>query len=273
MPAWRRMNAPYLHGTGLAEHGRPPRSSVYMSYLSIPAFSSRYRVVVDTALARASIDGEIDLADSDPGDFTQVNAEGEEATLLIVFNPDQPARGVLVRRARAEADGADKASPIVGALIDAMLQELHDEAANPTVLAHAALALRASLPVPSLAHASEAASGSLAAWRLDRAISYMDERLHLSVKTPAVARACGLTVNHFSRAFARATGMPPHRWLMKRRIERAQRLLRDSNRSLGDIAAACGFSEAGHLSRVFVRTVGVPPGTWRRWVLKGMAEA
>jgi transcriptional regulator GlxA family with amidase domain len=79
-----------------------------------------------------------------------------------------------------------------------------------------------------------------------------------------VAEACGLSVNHFSRAFRRSIGKPPHRWLLDRRIQRAQDMLRINHLSLADIALTCGFAEQSHFTRVFTRTVGMPPGAWRR---------
>jgi transcriptional regulator GlxA family with amidase domain len=92
----------------------------------------------------------------------------------------------------------------------------------------------------------------------------MEERLDQSFPVSAVADACGLSVNHFSRAFRRSLGKPPHRWLLDRRIDRARELLRATAMSLADIALACGFAEQSHFTRVFTRTVGMPPGAWRR---------
>ncbi|KAF1008321.1 MAG: HTH-type transcriptional activator Btr [Luteibacter sp.] len=244
-----------------------------MPYDDIPMYRSAamphpyFLVTVDTSAARAFLDR---LIGPTGGDFTEVKIGGDDASLYIVFRPGEISEGVLVRR----SPEAGKVCPIVAALADAMIDQVALGEANMGMLAHAALALRAALGEHRPDEdGMETLAGGLATWRLDRAIAYMEERMHLSITTTSVAQACGLTVNHFSRAFARTTGQPPHRWLMGRRVERAQRLLRDSDRPLGDIAAACGFSEAGHLSRVFARLVGVPPGTWRRWALKTLPSA
>jgi AraC family transcriptional regulator len=58
--------------------------------------------------------------------------------------------------------------------------------------------------------------------------------------------------------------LPPHRWLLARRIERAQELLLHSALSLDRIAAACGFADQSHFSRVFSRQIGIAPSAWRR---------
>jgi AraC-like DNA-binding protein len=68
----------------------------------------------------------------------------------------------------------------------------------------------------------------------------------------------------FVRAFKETTGLPPHRWLMSRRIERAQETLINSRLSLVEIAERTGFADQSHFTRVFTGTVGTSPGEWRR---------
>lgn len=92
----------------------------------------------------------------------------------------------------------------------------------------------------------------------------IDARLDGGLTVADLARACGLSIAHFARAFRRSTGVPPHRWLMLRRIERARHLLRTSQDSLANIALECGFNDQVHLTHAFTRIIGVPPGAWRR---------
>jgi len=70
------------------------------------------------------------------------------------------------------------------------------------------------------------------------------------------------------RAFRRTTGLPPHRWLLRHRVEKAKALLRESALPLHDVALECGFADQSHLTRVFTRWAGQAPGTWRRSVLQ-----
>lgn len=79
-----------------------------------------------------------------------------------------------------------------------------------------------------------------------------------------LASLCGLSVSHFARAFKQGTGTPPHRWLIKKRVERAQKLLVSSDAPISEIAQICGFADQSHLTRVFSRAVGASPGVWRR---------
>jgi AraC family transcriptional regulator len=106
--------------------------------------------------------------------------------------------------------------------------------------------------------------GGLAPWQVRRAKEILSEHLDGSIPLQEVARECHLSMSHFSRQFRRTTGLPPHKWLLTRRIEVAKEKLDDRRLSLSDVAAACGFADQSHLTRVFTRIVGATPGAWRR---------
>jgi AraC family transcriptional regulator len=108
------------------------------------------------------------------------------------------------------------------------------------------------------------ARGGLAPWQVRRAKEVLCANLDGSVQLKEVARECRLSVSHFSRAFRRSMGVPPHSWLLTRRVEVAKEKLRDARLSLLDVAMVCGFADQSHLTRVFTRVVGVSPGAWRR---------
>jgi AraC-like DNA-binding protein len=106
--------------------------------------------------------------------------------------------------------------------------------------------------------------GGLAPWQQRRAKELIDARLDGSIPLAELARNCGLSVRHFTRAFRQSTGVSAHRWLTERRLDRARSLLERSEDPLRDIAAACGFATQSHLTRVFTRATGIGPGAWRR---------
>jgi len=108
------------------------------------------------------------------------------------------------------------------------------------------------------------ARGGLAPWQLKRAEALMSEDLTGRVRLGQLAEACSLSVRHFARAFRESTGIPPHRWLLNRRVARAKELLADSQFSLFDVALACGFGDQSHFTRIFSAAVGLSPGLWRR---------
>jgi AraC family transcriptional regulator len=109
------------------------------------------------------------------------------------------------------------------------------------------------------------ARGGLAPWQLQRAYEFMDANLGSDPSISEVADHCGLSSSYFSRAFKRETGFPPHRWLMKRRVERAKERLREPDLQLAEIAQICGFVDQSHFARVFLRIEGCSPGRWRRY--------
>jgi AraC family transcriptional regulator len=92
----------------------------------------------------------------------------------------------------------------------------------------------------------------------------MSGNLEGDVSTADVARECLLSAGHFARAFRRSTGLSPHQWLLRRRIDEAHLLLRDSRLSLAEIARACGFADQSHFTKTYTRLCGTNPGAWRR---------
>jgi AraC family transcriptional regulator len=130
---------------------------------------------------------------------------------------------------------------------------------------HIALAFFAHIvPVYGGLPTKESARGGLAPWQLRRAYEFIDDNLGADPSISEVAEQCGLSSSYFSRAFKRASGFSPHRWLTKRRIERAKELLDKPNLQLTEIAQTCGFVDQSHFARVFSKSENCSPGRWRR---------
>lgn len=104
----------------------------------------------------------------------------------------------------------------------------------------------------------------LASWQIRRACEFIEAHLDADPTIAELAVECQLSASHFSRAFRQTVGVPPHRWLLQRRIERAKELLIRGDLPLADVAVACGFVDQSHLNRTFTRLVGTTPGRWRR---------
>jgi len=163
--------------------------------------------------------------------------------------------------------GARFDDPVVRGIGSALMPALaHPETVNVAFADYALLAVAAHVArrYGHLRATRRVARGGLAAWQERRAKELLSEHLAEGVSLSVLARECGLSVSHFSRAFRQTTGLPPHRWLLQRRIDRACDLLRDRSRSLPDIALACGFADQSHFTRVFSGSTGIAPGTWRR---------
>lgn len=106
--------------------------------------------------------------------------------------------------------------------------------------------------------------GGLAPWQERRAKELLAARLDGEVTLEELARECRLSRAHFARAFKVTTGVPPHRWLLARRIEQARELLLGTALQIGEIAQRSGFADQSHLTRAFRKATGVGPGEWRR---------
>jgi AraC family transcriptional regulator len=91
--------------------------------------------------------------------------------------------------------------------------------------------------------------GGLAPWQLRRARDFINANLAGDPSISDVASECKLSPSYFVRAFKQSTGLPPHRWLTKQRVERAKELLQDSSQELFDIAQLCGFVDQSHCRR------------------------
>jgi AraC family transcriptional regulator len=105
--------------------------------------------------------------------------------------------------------------------------------------------------------------GELVRWRLKRAIDYFEAQIGNPVSLADVASSAGLTRMHFAAQFRAATGLRPHEYLLRRRIERAQEMLAETGMSLVDIALSVGFKTQSHFTSVFKRYAGQPPRAWR----------
>lgn len=113
------------------------------------------------------------------------------------------------------------------------------------------------------AHGPAARKGGLTPRQLRDVCAYMHEHLSAPVGLRELADLSGMSQAHFSRAFKASTGVPPYRWQLAARVEKAQQLLLRPGSSLADIALQLGFGDQSHLTRVFRRVVGTTPSAWR----------
>ncbi|GLF97164.1 AraC family transcriptional regulator [Streptomyces yaizuensis] len=100
--------------------------------------------------------------------------------------------------------------------------------------------------------------------RMLRARDAMDRAYADPLDIPALARIAHVSEAHFNRTFRATFGETPHRYLQRRRVERAMSLLRDSDRSITDICFAVGFGSTGTFSRTFRDIVGHSPREYRK---------
>jgi AraC-like DNA-binding protein len=154
----------------------------------------------------------------------------------------------------------------------AVEERLHALKLNRTI-ATASEYMRPPAPGPSVTRARTPGCqrksefrGGLAAWQERIVSAHIEEHLASSISVATLAGLARLSPHHFCRAFKRSFGIPPHRYHMMRRIERAKILLMQQARSVTDIGLDLGFSETSSFSTLFRRLTGQTPSEFRRRV-------
>ncbi|RVT90949.1 helix-turn-helix domain-containing protein [Sphingomonas crocodyli] len=151
-----------------------------------------------------------------------------------------------------------------------VVDELASEsAAGSLLIEHLSLSLIAHLvgrySAQARTHDDQRTSrGALDRRRLDRVLAFIEDNIEADMSLAQLAEVACLSRHHFVRAFGEATGLPPSRYLSRRRLERAKQLLRGSDLSLADIAFACRFSSQATFTRAFGRHAGMSPGDFRK---------
>jgi AraC family transcriptional regulator len=108
------------------------------------------------------------------------------------------------------------------------------------------------------------ARGGLAGWQQGAVVRHIEEHLAEQVPLATLAQIARLSPYHFCRAFKRSFGVPPHRFHMRRRIERAKSLLANPAASVTSVGLAVGFCETSSFSAAFRKATGVTPSGFQR---------
>ena len=100
--------------------------------------------------------------------------------------------------------------------------------------------------------------------RLRRVLAYIEEHLADDIAVADLANVACLSIFHFTRAFAATMGVPPHRYVSRRRLESAKAMIATGGASLGEIALDCRFSSQSSFTRAFRRATGMTPAEYRQ---------
>ncbi|WP_434708300.1 helix-turn-helix transcriptional regulator [Pseudomonas sp. R1-1] len=110
--------------------------------------------------------------------------------------------------------------------------------------------------------------GGLAAHQRRQLVAYIDSQLAEPISLGQLAGLCALSEYHFARMFRTSFGLPPHQYVLARRLDRARQMLRGTLLPLGEIALACGFASASHFTNRFRQVLGGTPGEYRQAFLR-----
>ena len=105
--------------------------------------------------------------------------------------------------------------------------------------------------------------GGLPPRQLQRVLDYVEAYLDRNIKLEDLAQLLGMSQFHFSRLFKQSLGLSPYQYLLQQRIERAKQLLKQTDRSILDIALEVGFGSHSHLTKKFRQLTGTTPKAYR----------
>jgi AraC family transcriptional regulator len=105
--------------------------------------------------------------------------------------------------------------------------------------------------------------GGLSPYKLRQVTDFIGDNLSCGLSLAEMANLLQMGPCHFARAFKESTGLSPHQFVLRRRVERALQMLKETRVNLADIAYDLGFSSQGHFTTVFSKIVGVSPSSYR----------
>jgi len=105
--------------------------------------------------------------------------------------------------------------------------------------------------------------GGLPMNRMRRVAEHVEAYLEAPLSLGDLARVANMSVFHFARLFKARIGVPPHQYVLRKRIDRAKQLLGDASLTIAEIAVRCGFSHQPHFTKAFHQIAGVTPTDWR----------
>ncbi len=224
--------------------------------------SRHVRAVTGQGLSRAqSAPGMITILP--PGQPVAFRTEGSvRVATLHLSHVDGADDGPLQRLARCPAPRFAFRDAYVSASMEAMLRAARsDRPVDPQYLAKLADALLCHLA--QLADLGPEEQRPLENVRLHELVRYVDTHLGERLTLDELAGRAGMSRAQFTRSFRDSTGESAHRYITRRRVEAAQRLLSQTNRDLAWIANETGFSSQSHFTRQFHALTGNTPGRFR----------
>jgi len=267
---WTGLEATRFSGWGDAEFVRPALTHHSLILITQPPdeLDLRYE---DVKRHRPPPLGSVSVVPA--GVSTRWRWRGTKSSLHVYLQPN------LVERVAVEVFGLDSAKGVlppldaldvpqlVGALraVDAELTTggVGGNLASESLANVLAVQLIRHIVAP--VRAVHGRDGTLPRGRLRVVREYIEEHLDAAPTLAEIAAVVGLNPYHFARQFKAATGLPPHQYLITRRVERARLILQaETDLSLAEVAVRAGFYDQSQFSHHFKRLVGVTPGQYRK---------
>jgi AraC family transcriptional regulator len=213
--------------------------------------------------------GDLDIIPARTASYWELKQEG---TALVMCVPDELLRAVAAQLDRDPndieiADRFQMRDPVIEHIGWTLKADIDSNLTGGRLLRDSlgvALAARllqrhyrGSLPMREV-------RGGLSHTKLERVIAHIEDNLASKLSLPAIAEIAGMSVSHLKTLFRNSTGVPVYEYVLRRRVERAQLLLRSQRFSIAEIAVATGFAHQSHLARHMHRILGYTPSSLRR---------
>jgi len=153
--------------------------------------------------------------------------------------------------------------PLLSQIVTTLAQEIEGGFADRILIESLGTALCVGIARHFVRHLPLPTTKGLSPERLQRVHDYVEAHLEDDLSLTVLADIACLSPYHFSRSFKQATGVGPQRYVIQRRLERAKRLLRQTQQPVAWIAQEAGFADQSHLTRIFRCEMGVTPGRFR----------
>jgi AraC family transcriptional regulator len=217
--------------------------------------------------------GDLDIIPARTASYWELKQEG---TALVMCVPDELLRAVALQLDRDPndieiADRFQMRDPVIEHIGWTLKADIDSNLAGGRLLRDSlgvALAARllqrhyrGSLPMREV-------RGGLSHTKLERVIAHIEDNLASKLSLPGIAEIAGMSVSHLKTLFRNSTGVPVYEYVLRRRVERAQLLLRNQRFSIAEIAVATGFAHQSHLARHMHRILGYTPSSLRRRPVK-----
>ena len=228
--------------------------------LSLNGKRTHYDVIPRGGMLLLNLDGNPEGTFHRPFNFIRFGLEQAALDHLCLVNGQAPP----ARLKRVELGTPDTVLLHLASALSTALD--HSDEVNGLYLDQVVMAVHSRL-VSAYGNRSPceawAAGGGLAPWQVHRSTELVEARLDGKLSVTDLADESRLSPKHFTRAFRHTFGMPPYRYLLLRRVERAKKLLLLNQLSLAEIAVQCGFAGQSHFNRIFAASTGRAPGAWR----------
>jgi AraC family transcriptional regulator len=285
----------YTLGTQIATGQGPAWKEVQFSVMSLPAKAEAFTMPsVNEPFVAWTISGEADFQEREnngpwlthrikPGSlfltaagapydvrWTTLTAEPLQSVIVLLSVP-------LFEEALADVFGDNAAyaklrdmSAFEDQQLVSLLAQLRAEAAQRTASplfvrgVSRAIAVHLARNYTVLSEQAKGETSALPGFKLRRITDWMTEHMAEEFSLPRLAEQAGMSEFHFNRLFKRATGVPPSQYQIKRRLDAARRLLRETTKSIITIANEVGYSNPSHFAQLFRKEAGLSPTDYRR---------